>query len=103
MPDAYKQVLLGEEFLTPKHEDVRPPASHDGRVDARGLKSAVGAEREPRPGPVQITLNAQGEVVEGHLAWLVARDERRPVRVVHKEYDKPEYFRALAVEGADLS
>jgi len=103
MTEGYQQVSLGEEFLTAKREDVKPPASDDGRVDARGLKSAVGAEREPRPSPVQITVNAQEEVVEGHMAWLVARDERRPVRVVHKDYDKREYFKALADERADLS
>lgn len=103
MTDVYQQVSLGEEFHTAKREDVKPPASHDGRVDARSLRSAVGAEREPRPNPAPITLNAQGEVVEGHLGWLVARDERRPVRVVHKDYDKREYFNALAEERADLS
>lgn len=98
-----QQLSMGAEFQPAQREDVEPPPRSDGRTDPNALKSALGVDREPRSTPTEITLDVRGRVVEGHLAWLAARDQRRHVRAMKKDYNKEDYFKALAAERADLA
>ena len=96
-----QQVSFGEEFM-PEATTREPELSGDRggtrRVEARRLESAAGIVHQPPDRVPKIVLDNEGKVVEGHLLWAVAIDERRCVAVEQQRYLARQRFEALCGE-----
>lgn len=100
-----QQSSFGDDFLAAAAPPDAEPALDPGgrrRVDPRTLESAAGIVHQPSASAAKVVLDETGKVLEGHLLWKVAIDERRPIAVEQRTYAAKQRFEALSKE-ADTS
>jgi AraC-like DNA-binding protein len=96
-----KQASFGEEFLAEAPLRESEPTKDkpvSQRVDPQSLKSAAGVVHQPAASIAKVVVDDDGNVVEGHLLWMLAMDERRSVTPEHHHYVDRERFDALCEE-----
>ena len=100
-----RQSSFGGDFLPAAPPPPAPPAEDPpGRrgVDPSSVESAAGIVHRPPADAARVVLDENGRVLEGHLLWRAAIDERRRVSMEQRAYGARERFEALSRE-ADTS